>query len=638
MRKLLAKLLIVEDDPSMRSALTLALKTAGYDVESAENGLHALETTAGKSFDLIISDIRMPGLDGVAMIDRIKKTTPFIKTILITGYSDEEPLARAINIGVDGLLKKPFHIKDLLQLVSLKLEEQEAELERTQNLLQKLSQNYGEENVETARSEIYPLKSDSTSTLMELGRISEVRQELDASIQAYEEALALISPKSPENQEFHIRLALSNLFGKKGDEKLSLLHAEEALELAEKKNDLEKIADACVQLGKILLENFPEKGTRYLEKAKSPLEKSRSGEKQALSFLLGSATALKQEKTTDAKNQLHQFLSFGKRHYLPGLILSFLNIAFDPLLLGLKEKIEPETLNWLFEEIAPFIQTKLYQTARSSSELSTLLSPYLLNDKIPSGIWLHVTGLGKFSMILDGKKIHENQWKSFKGRSLFLYLLHQFPQSVSEDHLLETYWGDLEPDKGKHSLRTTLYFVRRMLQENGRSFILSERQKYKINPEAKIYCDFVQFKNQIQAARQNWERKKIEDAVLIIKDAERLYKGDLLPGFSEGWCLTARDEMKESYVWMLTVLGSYLCSQKQWREAFLYSQKIIEFDPLSEEGYALAIETCLKSGRKDEAVQYFHRCREVLRKELKVKPSENIELLYRKALELNTVK
>ena len=189
----MAKLLIVEDDPAMRSALTLALKTAGYQVESAENGAHALEMTAGKSFDLIISDIRMPGMDGVAVVSRIKKTTPLVKTILITGYSDEEPLTRAINVGVDGLLKKPFQIKDLLHLVSLRLEEQEREKEKTQSLMEKLSENYGEKSAEILGPEIRLLKSDSISTLMEIGRISEVRQELDAAIQAYEEALALVS-------------------------------------------------------------------------------------------------------------------------------------------------------------------------------------------------------------------------------------------------------------------------------------------------------------------------------------------------------------------------------------------------------------------------------------------------------------
>ena len=171
-----------------------------------------------------------------------------------------------------------------------------------------------------------------------------------------------------------------------------------------------------------------------------------------------------------------------------------------------------------------------------------------------------------------------------------------------------------------------------------RRFILSERQRYKINPDAKFYCDFTRFKILIQSARQNWEKEKFEEGILNIKEAEKLYKGDFLPGFSEGWCLTARDEMKESYAWMMTALGSYLCSRRQWGEAFQYSQKVIELDPLSEEGYALAMETCLRSGRRDEAVQYFHRCREVLRKELKVKPSEKIEVLYRKALEASSVR
>ncbi len=634
----MAKLLIVEDDSAMRSALTLALKAAGYQVESAENGAHALEMTAGKSFDLIISDIRMPGMDGVAVVSRIKKATPLIKTILITGYSDEEPLARAINAGVDGLLKKPFQIKDLLHLVSLRLEEQEREKEKAQSLMEKLSENYGEKSAEILGPEIRLLKSDSISTLMELGRISEVRQELDAAIQAYEEALALVSSVPHENLEFHIRLALSTLFDKKGDKNLSLLHAEEAFDLAEKKNDFEKIAEACLHLGRILFENFPEKAVGYLEKAKASLGRSVSSEKQALSSLLGSGLSLKQGKMEEAKDQIVKFLSFGKRHYLPQLILSFQNLGVDCLVFALKEKIKGETLNWIFEEISPYIQLKLNQIADSAPSAAALLSPYLLNDKNGFGVWVHILGFGKLSITLDEKPLQDNQWKSFKARSLLLYLLYQFPQSVSEDHLLETYWGNLEVDKGKHSLRTTFYFIRRMLQENGRRFILSERQRYKINPDAKFYCDFTRFKILIQSARQNWEKEKFEEGILNIKEAEKLYKGDFLPGFSEGWCLTARDEMKESYAWMMTALGSYLCSRRQWGEAFQYSQKVIELDPLSEEGYALAMETCLRSGRRDEAVQYFHRCREVLRKELKVKPSEKIEVLYRKALEASSVR
>jgi two-component SAPR family response regulator len=637
------KLLVVEDDAVMRSALCTALKGAGYEVENAENGLKALELAGQKTFDCIISDIRMPGLDGVSMLARFKEKSQGIKTIFITGYSDDEPIIRALNLGADGLLKKPFGMKDLLQMISLKMQAKEKEKEQEKKLsllFEKLKESLGAEEAQKILGNdfLFPQnqfkeESKRISILVELGKLAEMRQEWDTSIQAYEEALSLLVDDEEKKRQLPIHLSLSTLFYKKKNLDLALYHAEEALLLAQTYGYSTLLSQAYLHLALLLFSSKKEESLDYLKKGISFLQQAESQEEKVLALLLASALAFHQGDKHQALKRMEGFLATGKRHFVPKLFLAYQDLVFPVFLLALEEKVEIENALWLLEEIAPFLQEKLKESAQWTPSLQTQLAPFLSTSTMGGNAVLKIQAFGKLLFSLEGKPLDDNCWRSLKGRTLLLYLFYQYPKLISEENLLDLFWPNLDPQKAKHTLRTTLYFIRRALQSREKDFIYMEKQKFGIKAEASFWCDFIQFRTMFEQAQNLWEKGEKDRSALLIKEAEKLYKGPFLQGWSDGWVLEARDFYEDAFCWMMLALSTYLAKQKAWKDALFYAKKVLDVDPTLEEAHYLMMEAYLETGKKEEAVKQFLACKEALKRELDIEPSERTYLLYLKALD-----
>jgi YesN/AraC family two-component response regulator len=115
--------LIVDDFDGVRKELCILFEDEGYIVEQAENGKIALDLMNQKNFDLVITDILMPEVDGIELIIAIIQKFPKTKTIAITGggqfneLGSQENLLEAVeNLGAEGILKKPFKSHEILEL------------------------------------------------------------------------------------------------------------------------------------------------------------------------------------------------------------------------------------------------------------------------------------------------------------------------------------------------------------------------------------------------------------------------------------------------------------------------------------------------------------------------------------------
>ena len=122
-KKKTAKILVVDDEQGWRDLLTFELGELGYEVMTAKDGPRGLEILRGGSFDLVITDVRMPGsLDGIDLVETYRQENPTQKVIFITGYATEEKLERALNSKISFCLKKPFSQEDLTKMISQVLE------------------------------------------------------------------------------------------------------------------------------------------------------------------------------------------------------------------------------------------------------------------------------------------------------------------------------------------------------------------------------------------------------------------------------------------------------------------------------------------------------------------------------------
>lgn len=111
------RILVVDDEESIRDLCARVLTRAGFEVVTASNGEDAMRNLDADLFDLIISDIRMPGMSGLEVLQAAKTSFPGIRVVLITGFGTAETVARARQSGADRVLTKPFNPLELLAAV-----------------------------------------------------------------------------------------------------------------------------------------------------------------------------------------------------------------------------------------------------------------------------------------------------------------------------------------------------------------------------------------------------------------------------------------------------------------------------------------------------------------------------------------
>jgi DNA-binding NtrC family response regulator len=111
------RILIIEDDEEMRSLLEDVLGEEGFKTESVSNGSEGLRKVTQEPFDLILTDIRMPGLTGLDILPAIRRLQPEASVIVITAFGNEEVHRRSVEKGAAGYLEKPIHMDKLKTLV-----------------------------------------------------------------------------------------------------------------------------------------------------------------------------------------------------------------------------------------------------------------------------------------------------------------------------------------------------------------------------------------------------------------------------------------------------------------------------------------------------------------------------------------
>lgn len=117
--------LVLEDDADFLEAVTEELEDAGYAVTGVGHGPEAVARVAETSFDVVIVDVRMKGIDGLEALARMRHYQQDLACIVMTGYAEEEDAIRAVRLGVRGYLRKPFELKELLEKVASVLAEQQ---------------------------------------------------------------------------------------------------------------------------------------------------------------------------------------------------------------------------------------------------------------------------------------------------------------------------------------------------------------------------------------------------------------------------------------------------------------------------------------------------------------------------------
>jgi len=127
-----ARILIVDDDENIRKVLTTILEDEGYIVESVGTAKKAIAKTGKKFYNLALIDVRLPDMEGIELLTRMKDATPKMRKIIITGYPTLQNAVEAVNRGADAYVLKPFDMEKVLETIKDQLKKQEEEKRYTQ--------------------------------------------------------------------------------------------------------------------------------------------------------------------------------------------------------------------------------------------------------------------------------------------------------------------------------------------------------------------------------------------------------------------------------------------------------------------------------------------------------------------------
>ena len=116
------RILLVDDEPDILDVCQRILERDGYQVETAPSGNAALEQVKQQSFDLLVTDIKMPGMDGLELVRAVKDIAPHLPCIVMTGFSTMDTTLRALRLGVDEYVTKPFAPEELTIAIGKALE------------------------------------------------------------------------------------------------------------------------------------------------------------------------------------------------------------------------------------------------------------------------------------------------------------------------------------------------------------------------------------------------------------------------------------------------------------------------------------------------------------------------------------
>lgn len=117
------RVLVIDDEAIVRVSCKRVLEPQGYEVEVTERGADALRMLQERQFDIVITDLLMPDMDGLEVLKRIKESWPEMPVIIITGYGTVSTAVQAVKLGAYDVVEKPFTPETILQVVERALKE-----------------------------------------------------------------------------------------------------------------------------------------------------------------------------------------------------------------------------------------------------------------------------------------------------------------------------------------------------------------------------------------------------------------------------------------------------------------------------------------------------------------------------------
>lgn len=190
-----AKILVVDDDKNIRRTVTMALESLDYFVHTAFDGKDAMVQLTGDEYDLIITDLKMPGMNGMELLQEAIANYPEIKIVLISAHGTVDNAVEAMKLGAVDFLQKPFTPKELRNLVHHVLEtgstETESEYKSSLQSAKNCARKRDFDNAIAQAKKAIGLDPSQPEAFDFLGQLQETLGDFDSAIKNYRVAISL---------------------------------------------------------------------------------------------------------------------------------------------------------------------------------------------------------------------------------------------------------------------------------------------------------------------------------------------------------------------------------------------------------------------------------------------------------------
>jgi DNA-binding SARP family transcriptional activator len=223
---------------------------------------------------------------------------------------------------------------------------------------------------------------------------------------------------------------------------------------------------------------------------------------------------------------------------------------------------------------------------------------------------------------LEARKIQE----------LLSYLILAKKRPIQRERLADRLWPNVDARRCKKYLRQALWQLQKVVPKDGGSpdqqLLLVDQDWIELNPEADIWVDVVQFEQAYEHMIGETSSEVCPAMRGMVRSAVELYRGELLEGWCNSWCLYPRDAYRSMYLALLDVLMADAELTRCWEAGLAYARRALTEDRANERTYVRAMRLHCRAGNRTEALRQYSACVTALREELGVTPEFGTQQLY----------
>ena len=691
------RVLILEDDRELLKALGEVLEDAGFRPVLAASSEAALQQALEEDFEVIVTDIRMAGMDGLEALASLQRLLPEIRSLVITGFSSENDTIRALRLGVGEYLQKPFSLDDFTEAVK-RLATQARELQGARRR-ERSMRRFLLWSLQAWSS--HPRSASSAAGVGEaLQWCSHLAQSLGfepGGIEALQVACLCeaLASQLPEEVDHLLPPGVSAILRSPGGVEREVLEAARLLaqgkplpsgcpeairwaaqtRLPESTGEVGAEAPAQQRRAALSLAWQWEQTGQHREAhhAYTQLQTTSGRESWLASLGLARLARLFGHQDPQAQNALRAVeqarqlgpLSLATASLEAGILLvpcpshgrEARQLLEESLMLheslgfSSRSSLARAALAWQKGEALPADElTRLpadelrsaswwllpYLQSKPTEAAQSLVQRLAPRTQEPAHPPLRILSLGSMEVYLGPHRAGEEAFrKNQKARLLLVFLACERGRFRSDEVLSEMFWPE-EGARGRKNLYSLRSILRKALGGDGElDYVQRTPQGLCLNPNPGWSHDWEDLHEHLRQAVQ-WEaRGELNRCLHHLREAAQLYRGPFLESCYMDWAVEQRRYTEARMLEGLQLLARLTLEQAALAECREVCQRLLDIDPLHQAGCALWMKALLEEGRPEEALRLFERMQKALKRELQCEPEiALLELQQRARLRL----